>query len=75
MFQTLPLTEGARGEAMTPPRKRTDRATLPRPKLTAIPDELVDYIASYVWLVRDLVWEDFVKKRRLWGDVFDLEGV
>ena len=48
IFQTHPLMEGARGEAMTGPRKRRYQATLPRPQMTTIPDDIGDYITRYM---------------------------
>ena len=50
------------------PGKRRDQATLPRPHLTTISDELGEFIARYTRLVGDLVWEEFVKRRRGRGD-------
>ena len=53
---------------MMPPLKRRDRATLPCPHLTAIPDEIGDYIARDARLARDLGREGFIKERRGQGD-------
>ena len=61
IFQKLPIPEGAPGEAMTDPRKRGDQSTIHRPHMTAIPDELGEYIAWYALLVRDLGWEGLVR--------------
>ena len=67
MFQNPPLLKGAQREFTMAPHKRRAQATTPRPHLTIIPDELSEYIARESRLVRDLVWEDFVKDRRGWG--------
>ena len=60
---------------MTDPCKRRAQSPLPCPQLTAIPDELGDYIARDERLVRDLGWEDFVKKRRGQVDLSDMGGL
>ena len=41
---------------MSLPGKMRDRATLPNPHMNAISDDIGEYIARDVWLVRDLVW-------------------
>ena len=60
---------------MMVPCKRMTRATLPRPQLTAIPDDLGEYIARNAHMVMGLLWEDFVKERRGQGEFSDLGGV
>ena len=69
------LPEEARVEAMIPPCKRRDQATLLHPKLTTIHDELGEYISRDAQLVSDLGWEFFIKNRRGRGDFSDLGGV
>ena len=74
-FQTPPLPEGEKVEDMMTPCKRRARANLPRPHLTAIPDEIGEYIARGVLLAKDLGWEDFFKKKRGWGEFSNLGRV
>ena len=45
VLQTLTLPEGVQLEAITASNKMREQSTLPRPQLTAIPDELGEYIA------------------------------
>ena len=60
---------------MTTPCKRGPQAHLPRPQLTAIPDDLGECIAQYTMMVRELGWERFLRERRGRGDFSDLGGV
>ena len=43
--------------------------------MTTIPDDISEYIARYVWMVRDMGREDFVKKRKIRGDFYHMGGV
>ena len=43
--------------------------------MTTIPHEISEYIVRYALLMRDLVWEDFVKNSREWGDFSNLGDV
>ena len=49
---------------MTNPCNRRAQTTLLLPQMTSIPDNLDENITRDVWLVRYLVWKDFVKNRR-----------
>ena len=60
---------------MTTPLKSRPRATLPLSQMTAIPDDLSEYIVRDARMVRDLVWEDFIKKKRAGKYFSDLGGV
>ena len=75
MFQNPHLPEGERGEDMIAPCKRRAQSTLPHPQLTTTPDNIGEYIARDARMVRDLVWEEFVKKRRGHGEFAYLGGV
>ena len=75
MFHTPTLLEGVRGEAMTSLCNKMSQATLPHPQLNEIPGEPGEYIARDTGLVRDLGWEEFVKKRMSRGEFSDLGEV
>ena len=75
MFQTQPLPYGAQGEAITAPCKSRAQSNITCPHLTETLDDIGDYIARDVRLVRDLVWEDFVKDSRGQRDFSDIGGV
>ena len=60
---------------MTDPCNRGAQSTLPRPQLTAIPDELGEYIAWYALLVRDLGWGGISKIEESSRRISDLVGM
>ena len=60
---------------MTSLCNKMSQATLPHPQLNEIPGEPGEYIARDTGLVRDLGWEEFVKKRMSRGEFSDLGEV
>ena len=75
IYQTLPLIEGVRVEAMMDTCKRGTQATLPRPQITEIPYELGECIVWDTLLVKNLVLEGFVRESRGWGYFSYLGGL